>query len=67
METKTNPKLLPLCAMARRVYVTNRWLKAEADSGRLPCVKADKNYLFDPVLVERVLLKRARKGANDGR
>lgn len=46
--------------MARRLRVPLRWLKAEADAGRIPHVRAEKAYLFDPDSVERVLLDRAR-------
>jgi hypothetical protein len=51
--------------MARRLRVTVKWIKAEADAGRLPCVKADRTYLFDPEAVEAVLVERA-KGGNHG-
>jgi hypothetical protein len=36
-----------------------RWLKAEAEAGKIPHVKADTVLLFDPNAVERVLLERA--------
>ena len=51
--------------MARRLRVTAKWLKAEADAGRVPCLKADNTYLFDPETVELVLLERARKAGRD--
>ena len=51
--------------MARRVRVPVRWLRAEAEAGRVPCLKADKAILFDAAEVERVLLKRARGGGGD--
>ncbi len=51
--------LLPLNQMARRLRVTNSWLRSEADAGRVPCLKADKRYLFAPNAVERALAKRA--------
>lgn len=53
-------KLLPLNAMARRLRVTVRWLRAEAESGRVPALKAGERYLFDQVAVEDVLVARAR-------
>ena len=40
------------------------WLRAEADAGRLPHIKAGDRYLFDPETVERLLLDRAR-GADE--
>ena len=48
--------------MARRVRVPAKWLRAEAEAGRIPCLKADKAILFDPNAVEAVLLDRARQG-----
>ena len=55
-------KLLPVGPMARRVRVPAKWLRAEAEAGRIPCLKADKAILFDPNAVEAVLLDRARQG-----
>ena len=48
--------------MARRLRVPARWLRAEAEAGRVPCLKADNALLFDPETVERVLWERARRG-----
>jgi hypothetical protein len=47
--------------MARRLRVPVRWLKAEAETGRIPHVKAERVLLFDPEAVERVLLERAQQ------
>ena len=63
------PKLLPTGPMARRLRVTVKWLCDEAEAGRLPCVRADRVFLFDPDAVERVLLDRAQsveEGSTDG-
>ena len=46
--------------MARRLRVSVKWLKSEADAGRIPHIRADKTYLFDPQAVEQVLAERAR-------
>ncbi len=48
--------------MARRLRVTLRWLRGEAEAGRIPCIRAEKQLLFDSVAVERALLKRASVG-----
>ena len=56
----TTSKLLPAGPMARRLRVPVRWLRAEAEAGRLPHVKAERQFLFDPETVERVLLERAQ-------
>lgn len=61
----TDRKLLPLPRMARRLGVPAYWLRAETDSGRLPCVRAGAARLFDAVLVERLLLERARGEATE--
>ena len=55
------PSLLPLQIMARRVFVSAAWLRAEAEAGRIPHLRADKRFLFDPQTVERVLLERAQQ------
>jgi hypothetical protein len=47
--------------MARHLRVPVKWLRAEAEAGRIPCLKADTAILFDPELVENVLLERARQ------
>ncbi len=52
-------KLLPLCAMARRVHVPSKWLRNEAEAERIPHLKADQQFLFNPEVVENLLIKRA--------
>jgi hypothetical protein len=56
----SDSRLLPIGPMARRLRVPVRWLRDEADAGRIPHLKAGKVFLFDPLTVERVLLERAR-------
>jgi len=58
------PKLLNDSDLARWLRVPVKWVREEADAGRLPCVPAGNTHLFDPKLVETVLAKRAREGAN---
>jgi hypothetical protein len=53
-------KLLPVGPMARRLRVPAKWLREEAEAGRVPCLKADRAFLFDPETTEAVLLQRAR-------
>ncbi len=62
----THATLLPLAPMARRLRVTTGWLRAEADAGRVPCLRAGTRYLFASEAVERVLADRAasEKGMN---
>lgn len=52
---------VPIGQMARRLHVTVAWLRNESEANRLPHVKADNQILFDPELVEAVLLQRARQ------
>ena len=52
-------KLLPLFAMARRLHVPNKWLRAEAESGRIPCLIANRQILFNPAIVEPLIVERA--------
>jgi len=39
--------------------VSAQWLRDEANSGKLPCVKAGKRYLFNVTTVETILAERA--------
>ena len=54
-------KLLTAGAMARRLRVRAAWLRSEAEAGRIPHVRAEDEFLFDPDAVERVLLERAQR------
>ena len=58
---KDDTILLPLGATARILHVPATWLRHEAQAGRIPHLKAGKSLLFDPDLVERLLLERARQ------
>ena len=58
MKTTRSP-LLPLAPMARLLGVTSRWLRAEAEAGRIPHLPAGNTILFDADLVERLLAERA--------
>lgn len=53
------PDVLPLARMARRLGVTQTWLRSEADAGRVPCLRAGRRYLFAAAAVESVLAERA--------
>jgi hypothetical protein len=56
-----NGNLLALPAMARRLRVTQTWLRHEARAGRIPALDAGGRLLFNCVAVERVLADRAAK------
>lgn len=51
--------------MARRLRVPAKWLRAEAESGRMPHLKADSALLFDPDAVDRVLRERLREAERE--
>jgi hypothetical protein len=57
-----NERLLSLARMARRLGVTQRWLRSQAVCGRVPSLRADRRFLFDPVAVEDALAAQARDG-----
>lgn len=44
--------LMSLAQMARRIGVTGKWLRQQAESGRLPAFKVGRRWLFH---VEAVL------------
>ena len=58
MENK--PKLLPLGSMARQLGVTAKWLRAEAEAGKLPHLKAGERILFELNTVKTLLVERAK-------
>lgn len=62
MDTTNPARLLPLNVVARRLRVPLKWLRAEADARRIPCLVADSKYLCDLEAVEAALLERAREG-----
>lgn len=60
-------ELLTLRSMAARLRVTAKWLRQEADGGRIPHLKAGGRILFNAEAVERLLAERAAKeGVRDG-
>ena len=52
-------RLLRLPGMAGRLGVPAKWLREEAEAGRVPHLRAGEQLLFDPSAVERALRKRA--------
>lgn len=53
--------------MATRAGVPRGWLRAEAEAGRVPHLRAGERLLFRAALVERVLLARAADKAPNPR
>ncbi len=67
MSTETvTPAILTLACMARRLGVTQTWLRSEAKSGRVSCIPAGKRYLFSPEAVETALARRASQKSGRG-
>lgn len=61
-------ELLSLPKMARRLGVTQQWLRAQADAGNVPCLRAGSRYLFNPAAVQEALAAKAantRQGVAD--
>jgi len=56
----TRAQLVPLGPAARLLRVPAKWLRAEAEAGHLPCLKAGNAILFDVATVQERLLQRAR-------
>lgn len=54
-------ELLTLGKAARLVGVTAKWLKGEAQAGRVPCLPAGSRFLFDSESLTRALAERAAK------
>lgn len=52
-------ELLTLSRMAHRVGVTQAWLREQATAGHIPCLKAGKRLLFNPVAVIEALAAKA--------
>lgn len=53
------PELLTLAQMARRLGVSQKWLRGQADSGQVPALKADRTYLFNAPAVVSVVSELA--------
>lgn len=52
---------LKLAEMARLLGVSVAWLRAEAEAGRIPHLRAGSALLFDPEVVERIVFDRLRE------
>jgi excisionase family DNA binding protein len=66
----SNPQLLSLPALAEALKLPESWIKAEADTGRIPHLKIGKRYRFNRDAVVRALAERAAqtgKAVENGR
>jgi hypothetical protein len=66
MELNIPKDIVPIAFLARKLRVPLKWLRSEAENGRIPHIKAGKNILVNPKAVERVLAERAKKLEHQG-
>jgi len=59
-------ELLSLSRLARRLGVTQQWLRAQADNGTIPSLKAGNRYLFHPIAVQEALAAKAAQMRQGG-
>lgn len=59
-------RILSLPRMARRLGVTQQWLRREAEANRIPVLRADKRLLFEPEAVEAEIARRAAEPRQGG-
>lgn len=59
-------ELLTIGRMARRLGITQQWLREQADAGKVPCLRAGKRILFNPVAVQETLASQAAARQPEG-
>ena len=57
-------ELLSLSRTAQRVGVSKKWLRDQAEAGKIPCLNLENRLLFNPVAVIEVLAARAGNPVN---
>ncbi len=63
---KTNKRLLPLEQTAERLNVPKKWLRDEAQAGRIPALVCGEFIRFNPAELERYLIQRAQQNVKGG-
>lgn len=58
--------LLPLRRMAARLGVPSRWLREQAEAGKVPGLQAGNRWLFDPEVAESAVRLMARPSDSKG-
>jgi hypothetical protein len=61
-----NRQLITLRSMAARLRVPAKWLREEAEAGRIPCLRAGTAILVNPQAVEARLVGRAAESQGGG-
>ena len=57
--------LVNLLELSGRLRLPAKWLKIEAEAGRIPNLKAGRKFLFSIEAVKQTLTRRASKGAHN--
>lgn len=52
-------RLVDLHELAELLELPRRWLKIEAEEGRIPSLKVNREYMFNAIAVRDALFKRA--------
>ena len=60
-------ELLFLSRVARRLGVPAKWLREQADAGKVPCLRAGARYLFDLDALSQELAKQAAQTRQEAR
>lgn len=55
---------LTLNQLSHRTGLSAAWLKREADAGRLPCIRAGRQRMFDMAAVLKTLSERQYEGSD---
>jgi hypothetical protein len=58
------PQFLKLHQLCRVTNLPAAWLKREADAGRLPCIRAGRQRMFDLAAVLKSLADRQDAGVS---
>lgn len=56
------PRLLTLNQLSEQTGLPVAWLRREADTGRLPCIRAGRRRMFDLDAVLKALAEKQGKG-----
>ena len=59
-------ELLSLSRMARRLGVTQQWLRDQAKAGQVPCLRAGTRFLFNAEAVQEALAAEAARPPRGG-
>ena len=60
-EVDTAAAPVKLVTLSRELRLPVGWLRAEADAGRIPCLRVGRRLLFDRAAVTAALASRARE------